>query len=126
VELDQAGKDSDRHRGAGATEVVLLTPRGWSLVHPWNGETEPSPDEIIARMMPVDLLLIEGFRKHLSPKIEVHRPALGRTFLYPEDSDIVAVASDQPLTGLPLPVVDLNDAAAVAGLIIAHCRLGSG
>jgi molybdopterin-guanine dinucleotide biosynthesis protein B len=124
VDLDQAGKDSDRHRSAGAAEVVLLSPRGWSLVHPIEGESEPTPEEIVARMMPVDLLLIEGFKKHPFPKIEVHRPMLGMSFLYPEDANIVAVASDQPLAGLPLPVLDLNNAVAVADFIIGHCRLG--
>ena len=123
-EMDREGKDSYEHRMAGATEVLITSARRWALLHELRERPEPSMAEMIARMTPVDLLLIEGFKREEHDKIEVHRPAVGKPLLYAEDSRVVAVASDEPLESVPLPVIDLNDTEAVADFVVAHCGLG--
>ena len=123
-EMDREGKDSYEHRMAGATEVLITSARRWALLHELRERPEPSMTEMIARMTPVDLLLIEGFKREEHDKIEVHRPAVGKPLLHAEDPRVVAVASDQPLDGVPLPVIDLNDTDAVADFVVAHCGLG--
>jgi molybdopterin-guanine dinucleotide biosynthesis protein B len=119
-DIDQPGKDSWRHRQAGAREVMVASARRWALMHELRDAPEPSLDELVRQMSPVDLLLVEGFKRHPHPKIEICRPALGKPLLYPEDAHIVAVASDEPLPGLSLPWLPLSDATAVAGFILAH------
>ncbi len=74
-------------------------------------------------MSPVDLLLVEGFKRERLPKLEVHRPALGQPMLQPSDPDIVAVASDTAIAGLDVPCLDLDDTAAIARFILNHCGL---
>ena len=102
-DLDQPGKDSWRHREAGAREVMIVSGCRWALQHELRGDAEPPLDELVARMMPVDLLLVEGFKFHPHPKIEIYRPSLGKPARYPDDPFVVAVASDEALSGLPLP-----------------------
>lgn len=125
VDLDSPGKDSFRHRQAGATEVVLVSPSRWTLIHEARGEEEPKLDDLIGRMTPVDLLLIEGFKGLKHPKLEVFRPTVGQPLLAADDASIVAVATDTPdgvaLTGFNGPVHDLNDVAAIAVFIAAFC-----
>ena len=122
-EMDREGKDSFEHRAAGATEVLITSRRRWALLHELREQPEQSMDELIARMTPVDLLLIEGFKREEHDKLEVHRPALGKPLLCDEDPRIVAVASDAPLPGLALPQLDLNDVEAIADFIVARCGL---
>lgn len=122
-DVDQPGKDSFRHRAAGATEVMVASGNRWALMHELRGAPEPDLATLISHMTPVDLLLIEGFKTHPHAKLEIHRPALGQPFLAPNDPHIVAIASDQPLTGSPVPVLDLADIPAIANFIIAHCDL---
>jgi molybdopterin-guanine dinucleotide biosynthesis protein B len=122
-DVDQPGKDSWRHREAGASEVLVASARRFALIHEHRGAPEPGLEELIARMAPVDLLLVEGFKREAYDKLEVHRPALGKPLLCREDPHIVAVASDAPIAGLALPLLPLDDAAAIARFIIAHCRL---
>ncbi|MDR3672684.1 MAG: molybdopterin-guanine dinucleotide biosynthesis protein B [Holophaga sp.] len=122
-DLDLPGKDSFRHREAGASEVLVVTSSRWVLMHESREEPEPSIEALIQRMTPVDLLLIEGFKTHAHPKLEIHRESEGKPLLYPDDPHIVAVATDHPLPGLPIPQVDLNDPAAVARFILAHTGL---
>ncbi|HEY2890295.1 MAG TPA: molybdopterin-guanine dinucleotide biosynthesis protein B, partial [Dongiaceae bacterium] len=122
-DVDQPGKDSWRHRGAGATEVLVASANRWALMHELRGSAEPSAAELMKHMSPVDLLIIEGFKREKHDKIEIHRHEVGKPLLYPDDPQIVAVLSDEPLPGCPLPVIDLDDAAKVADFIIAHCRL---
>ena len=88
-------------------------------MHELRGAPEPSLDELVARISPVDLLLVEGWKRHPHPKIEVHRPSLGKQLLYPEDAWVVAIASDEKLPA-PLPLLPLGDPAAVATFISAH------
>jgi molybdopterin-guanine dinucleotide biosynthesis adapter protein len=125
VDLDRPGKDTHRHREAGASEVMLATSRRWALVHELRGgEEEPPLDELLARMTPVDLVVVEGSKRSPHPKLEVHRRERGTPLLAREDPTIVAVASDEPLPDLPVPVLDLDDVAGVAALVLARLEPG--
>jgi molybdopterin-guanine dinucleotide biosynthesis protein B len=123
-DTDQPGKDSWRHRQAGAREVMVASSRRWALIHEHRGEAEPPLEALIAKMAPVDLLLVEGFKRGSHAKLEVHRVALGKPLLCREDRAIIGVASDAPIADAPVPVLPLDDIAAVAGFILRHCRLG--
>jgi len=118
-DIDRPGKDSWRHREAGATEVMVSSSRRWALMHELRDAPEPALDALVAQMSPVDLLLIEGFKAHPHPKLEVHRPSVGMKLLYPNDPDIVAIASDEAIPA-PLPLLPLNDVAGIAGFILDH------
>src|SRR5580700_5829362 len=116
-DIDQPGKDSWRHRQAGAHEVMVASSRRFALMHELRDAPEPSLDELVARMAPVDLLLVEGFKRDPHPKLEVHRPSVGKPFLYPDDPHIVAIASDETLT-VPLPLLPIGEVAAIADFIL--------
>ena len=122
-DVDQPGKDSHEHRQAGATEVLVTSARRWALMHENRDAPEPRPQDLIGHMTPVDLLLIEGFKREPHAKLEVHRQAIGKPLLARADPSIVAVASDGALEDLAIPVLDLNDVGAIAAFIIAHCGL---
>lgn len=122
-DVDRPGKDSFRHREAGASEVLVVTASRWVLMHESREEAEPSIESLIERMTPVDLLLIEGFKTHSHPKLEIHRESEGKPLLCHEDPEIVAVATDQVLPGLKLPQLDLNDPPAIADFILRHTGL---
>ncbi len=124
-DLDKPGKDSYRHREAGATEVFLVSGQRWVLMHELRGVPEPTLDEQLARMSPCDLVLVEGFKDTAIPKIEIHRSANGKPLIYPENPNVVAIASDIPLDA-PLPYFDLNDYEAMAAFILQHTGLGAG
>jgi molybdopterin-guanine dinucleotide biosynthesis adapter protein len=124
-DLDQPGKDSFRHRAAGATEVLIASARRWALLHELRGADEPALEELIARMSPVDLLLVEGFKRHAHPKLELLRASLGKEPLYPADPLIRAIYAVEPLPAalratIPLPIYDEGDVAGIADLIIAE------
>ncbi|MEQ8195271.1 MAG: molybdopterin-guanine dinucleotide biosynthesis protein B [Rhodospirillales bacterium] len=123
VDIDRPGKDSYEHRRAGAREVMLASGSRWSLVHELGAESEPDLDSLVARMTPVDLLLVEGFKRQGHDKIEIHRPVLGQEFLYLQDENIVAIASDAPVRDVSLPVLDLHDVSGIGEFIIKHCGL---
>jgi molybdopterin-guanine dinucleotide biosynthesis protein B len=116
-DMDRPGKDTWRHRDAGAQEVMVVSGERWALLAEHRDPGEPDVDQLIERMNPVDLLLIEGFRAHSHPKIEVFRPSLGKDLLWRPGSDIVAVAGDAPVAGLGVPLLDLNDIGLVADFI---------
>jgi len=118
-DLDRPGKDSWRHREAGATQVLMLSGERWVLMHELRGAPEPSLDEQLRLLQPCDLVLIEGYKEAAVPKIEVHRPAHGKPPLWPENPHVVAVASDVEIA-CPLPLLPLNDPAAVAAFILDH------
>ena len=118
-DVDQPGKDSWLHRQAGATEVLVGSARRWALLHELRDEPEPDLPTLLARLSPVDLVLVEGFKRSPVPKIEVHRAAAGKPLLHPDDPAIVAIAAD-PLVAAPIPCVKLDDVEAVAGLVLAH------
>lgn len=122
-DVDQPGKDSWRHREAGAREVMVASAARWALMHEHREAPEPELDALVARMAPVDLLLVEGFKRGTHAKLEVHRPALGKPLLCRDDPQIVAVASDAALLGLAVPLLALDDVAAIARFIRRHCRL---
>ncbi len=112
-DLDRPGKDSFRHREAGATEVLLVSDARWALLHEMAGSGEPQLEELLGHLAPVDLVVVEGFKSHPHPKIEVHRPSLGKPPIWPGRPDIVAVATDAPLVA-DRPVLPLNDPSAIA------------
>jgi molybdopterin-guanine dinucleotide biosynthesis protein B len=125
-DVDQPGKDSYEHRLAGAREVMVASAHRWALMHELRGADEPSLEALIARMAPVDLLLVEGFKRHPHPKLEVHRPSNGKPLLCPEDPHIVAVASDRRLDRIAVPQLDLNDAPAIADFMLRRLALRDG
>lgn len=117
-QLDRPGKDSWRHREAGAVEVMVSSPHRWALIHEVRTALEPDLPALLARMSAVDLVLVEGFKREPLPKLEVHRVALGKPPIAPDDPHIVAIASDTPLPGIALPRLDLNDAEGIADFIM--------
>ncbi|MFY7780315.1 MAG: molybdopterin-guanine dinucleotide biosynthesis protein B [Tagaea sp.] len=122
-DVDKPGKDSWVHRQAGATEVAIVSANRYAVVHELRGAPEPTIEDLLPRLAPVDLLLIEGFKRHAHPKIEIHRPAVGKPLLAPEDPHIVAVASDVEIPGLAVPRLDLNDAQAIADFVLRRTGL---
>ena len=116
-DIDKPGKDSYEHRQAGANEVMVASSRRWALMHENHNDVETDLDDLIKKLTPVDLVLIEGFKFHPHPKIEIHRPALGKKLIGTEDPHIVAVASDKPLKLNDLPVIDLNNSSKIADFI---------
>lgn len=113
-DVDQPGKDSWEHRQAGAQEVLVASAARWALMHEHRDAPEPGLSELLTRLSPVDLVLVEGFKREAHPKIEVHRAAVGKPLLHPDDPTIRAVASDVALPGCPVPLLDLDDVAAIA------------
>jgi len=125
-DIDQPGKDSHRHREAGAHEVLVASGRRWALMHELRGDAEPTLDELLGHLAPVDLVLVEGFKASAHDKIEVHRPALGQPLLAESDPRIVAIACDEISPGIAargLPLLPLGDAVAVADFVERHCGL---
>ena len=119
-DVDQPGKDSHTHRMAGATEVLVSSLNRWALVNELRGAPEPTLPELLAKLAPVDLVVVEGFKHGAHPKLEVYRAAVGKPPLHPDDPHIVAVASDAPVPGARVPVVGLDDIDAVADLMLAR------
>ena len=119
-DIDQPGKDSWLHRQAGASEVAIVSSRRWAIVHELGEEPEPPLAAILANLSPVDLVIVEGFKRHPHPKLEVYRAAIGKPLLYPEDDCIVAIATDSPLPDAPVPVLMLDDIEAIATVLQAE------
>jgi molybdopterin-guanine dinucleotide biosynthesis adapter protein len=122
-DVDQPGKDSHRHRHAGCAEVLVTSSRRWVLMHELRGAPEPGFAELIERVSPCDLLLVEGFKREKLPKLEVYRAVVGESLLHPQDTSIVGIACDQRLD-TKLPQLDLNDAPTIATFILRHVGLG--
>jgi molybdopterin-guanine dinucleotide biosynthesis protein B len=132
-DVDTPGKDSYVHRESGATEVMIGSATRWALLHEVRDEPEPDFDSLLAVMTPVDLLLIEGFKRHGHSKLEIYRKGSDNLFLHNNDPEIVAIASDGNLDDgdpndadsdrVPLPVLDLNDPVAIADFILDHTGL---
>ncbi len=121
-DVDHKGKDSHRHRMAGATEVLLASRNRWALMHEMQGEEEESLQSLLTRISPVDLVLIEGYKRDKHPKIEAFRSVTGNDLIATADETIRAVASDTELD-LDRPVFDLNDTAAIADFILGEVGL---
>jgi molybdopterin-guanine dinucleotide biosynthesis protein B len=116
-DIDKPGKDSHTHRSAGAREVLISSSRRWALMHELRGEAELSLRELLTHLSPVDLVIVEGFKTEGHPKLEVHRSAVGKPLLYPNDPNILGLASDARPPNAPLPWADLDDVDAIAALV---------
>ncbi|WP_195820035.1 molybdopterin-guanine dinucleotide biosynthesis protein B [Roseobacter sp. MH60115] len=121
-DVDQPGKDSYRHRKAGATEVLLASRKRFALMHELRDVSEPTLDDLLGKLSPVDLVLIEGYKRDTHPKVEAHRAETSNPLIAPDDPTIRAVASDTMLS-LDRPVFDLNDTAAIADFILSEVGL---
>jgi len=116
-DVDKEGKDSWRHRQAGATEILVTSSRRWVLMHELRGAHEPTFEEQVKHISPCDLLIVEGFKHAPIPKLEVWRAVTGEPLLHPNDPHIVAIATDARIE-TKLPVLDLNDDAAISEFIL--------
>jgi molybdopterin-guanine dinucleotide biosynthesis adapter protein len=121
-DIDQPGKDSWLHREAGAHEVAIVSSRRWAIVHELRDEDEPSLAEILARLSPVDLVIVESFKRYRHPKLEVFRAAVGKPPMQPHDDSIVAVATDAPLPDAQVPVLMLDNVELIASVLQAKAR----
>ena len=119
-DVDQPGKDSHSHRLAGATEVLVGSANRWALLHELRGDAEPTLWALLAKLSPVDLVLVEGYKRERHPKLEVYRAAVGKPLLHPDDPAIVAIAADEPLPAAKVPVVDLDDIERIADMLVRH------
>jgi molybdopterin-guanine dinucleotide biosynthesis protein B len=118
-DLDVPGKDSYEHRKAGAGEVIICSSRRWALVHELDDAPEPPLGELLGKLGSCDMVLVEGFKRYRHAKLEVFRPSVGKTPLYPGDPRIRAVITDAALTGEHPPLIDINDIQAVADAALA-------
>lgn len=121
-DVDHPGKDSFRHRKAGASEVLLASRNRVALMQELRGEDEPPLADLLSRLSPVDLVLIEGYKRDIHPKVEAHRAETGNPLIAPQDDTIRAVASDTALS-LDRPVFDLDDTSAIADFILVEVGL---
>jgi|TARA_B110000114_G_scaffold101699_1_gene107015 molybdopterin-guanine dinucleotide biosynthesis protein B len=121
-DVDHPGKDSHRHRIAGASQVLLASTERWALMNEHRGTQEPSLPELLAKLDPVDLILIEGWKRDSHPKVEAWRAETGNPLIAPNDPTILAVASDIGLE-IDRPVFDLDDTAVVADFILEYLDL---
>ena len=119
-DLDQPGKDSFFHRAAGATEVIISSAKRWAILHELRGEEEWGLDHLLAKMSPVDLVLVEGYKRDAFPKLEIHRAGNGKPLIHPDDPHIIAIASDTPLPQAAVPVIDLDDIERIADALQKH------
>ncbi len=119
-DIDQPGKDSWRHRAAGASEVAIVSSRRWAIVHELGEEPEPPLADMLAKLSSADLVIVEGFKRHAHPKLEVYRAAIGKPLLHPDDDCIVAIATDAPLPGAQVPVLMLDDIERIADMLQAE------
>lgn len=121
-DVDKPGKDSYRHRAAGATEVLIASAARWALMHENREAAEPGLDTLLAHLSPVDLVLVEGFKGEGHQKIEVHREGLDKPLLCRDDESFIALAANYRPPGLDLPLLDLDDIGMVADFVVEFCR----
>ncbi len=128
-DVDIPGKDSHTHRMVGASEVFVSSGARWAHVRELRGEPEPDLEEILKQLTPVDLVIVEGFKRHRHPKLEVYRAALGKPLLHPDDDWIVALASDGPVPQARVPVLPLDDIEKIVDVLLVESipaeRLGA-
>lgn len=122
-DVDQEGKDSHRHRVAGATEVLLVSRNRWALMHELREADEPSLDALLEKVSPVDLVLVEGFKRDRHPKIEAHRAVTGNPLIATGDETVRAIASDSKASVPARPTFDLNDTGGIADFISGDLEL---
>jgi molybdopterin-guanine dinucleotide biosynthesis protein MobB len=123
-DVDHPGKDSHRHRVAGAHEVLLASKSRWALMHELRDENEPTLEELLGKLSDVDLILVEGYKRDAHPKVETHRHETGNTLISPEDPSIRAIASDVSLN-CEKPLFDLNDTTAIADFILSDLGMST-
>lgn len=125
-DIDKVGADSFRHREAGATEVAIVSATRYAILHELRGADEPSFEDILARLAPCDLVIIEGYKREPIPKIEARRlDARNREPLAPTDPHILAIAADHQIADATLPVFDLDDTQAIADFVVNVTGLGN-
>lgn len=122
-DIDQPGKDSFRHRMAGAQEVLVSSQARWALMAELRGASELNLEQMLSKISPCDLVLIEGFKREPIPKIEVHRAANGKEWIYPSDPNVVALATDASPPDVELPRFGLGEYDRIADFILEHMRL---
>lgn len=125
IEIDKPGKDSWRHRAAGAHEVLLVAKGRWVLMHEYHGESVPAMEQQLAVFGTCDLILVESYKHWPIPKMEVYRPALGKPLIQPDNPHVVAIATDAATQVGPDGVtqLDLNDVDGIAEFILRHVGL---
>ena len=121
-DVDRPGKDSYRHREAGAREVLVASGARWALMRELREEEEPPLEQLLARLAPVDLVLIEGYKRDAHPKVEAHRAETGAPLIASEDSTVKAVATNDPVEAAQ-PLLPLDNASAVADFILGEVGL---
>ena len=122
-DIDHEGRDSFRHRTAGATEVAVISRDRTAIIHELRGEEPPSLDQVLARLQPCDLVIVEGYKRDTHDKIEVRNLELDHPPLAGDDPTVVAIASNGGIAAAPVPVFDRDDVAALAAFIIGHVGL---
>jgi molybdopterin-guanine dinucleotide biosynthesis protein MobB len=122
-DVDYEGKDSFRHRAAGAREVLLASRNRWALMHEVRDDAEPPLSELLEKLSPVDLVLIEGYKRDGHAKLEAHRAETKQGLLATEDATVTAVASNYVVEGLSVPAFDLDNVAGIASFILKEVGL---
>lgn len=122
-DIDHEGRDSFRHRKAGASEVAVVSRHRWAIIHESRDEAEPTLEEILAKLAPCDLVVVEGYKRDTHDKIEVRNLDLAHPRLAGDDPTVVAIAANGQIADAPVPVFDRDDVTALASFIETHMRL---
>ncbi|MFN0194712.1 MAG: molybdopterin-guanine dinucleotide biosynthesis protein B [Aestuariivirga sp.] len=122
-DIDHEGRDSFRHRKAGASEVAVVSASRWAIIHEARGDAEPSLEDVLAKLGPCDLVIVEGYKRDNHDKIEVRNLALDHPILAGDDPTVVAIAANGAVANSPVPVFDRDDVTALADFIEKHMRL---
>ncbi len=125
-DIDHEGRDSFRHRKAGATEVAVVSSGRWALIHELRNEAEPYLEDVLKKLAPCDLVIVEGYKRDDHDKIEVRNLSLDHPPLAGEDQTIVAIAATKAIEGAPVPVFDRDDVTALSSFVISHMELAKG
>lgn len=125
-DIDHEGRDSFRHRKAGAAEVAVVSSGRWALIHELRNEAEPNLEDILLKLTPCDLIIVEGYKRDNHDKIEVRNLCLNHPHLAGDDPTIVAIAATGAIAGSPVPVFDRDDVSALSSFIISHMGLARG
>jgi molybdopterin-guanine dinucleotide biosynthesis protein B len=122
-DIDHEGRDSFRHRKAGASEVAVVSRHRWAIIHESREDAEPTLTDILGKLAPCDLVIVEGYKRDTHDKIEVRNLALAHPQLAGEDPTVVAIAANGPVAGAPVPLFDRDDVSALASFIERHMGL---
>lgn len=122
-DIDHEGRDSFRHRQAGASQVAVISRERAAIIHELRGEAEPTLDEVLASLKPCDLVIVEGYKRDAHDKIEVRNLSLDHPELAGGDPTVIAVAANGAIATAPVPVFDRDDVASLATFIVSHLKL---